>query len=308
MNQFRNILYVSHGIQDETNGLKQALSLARNNSAVLRVLVVYPEFPKSHQEYLGVYENALMQRMKQALETTQKAMDLPLQAVPVEVLGGHARASGIVRDVVRHRHDLVIKQAEPRATGKGLQAIDVELLRQCPVPVWLSRPIARSRDEMRVAVAVDAQLDTPGERQLALDLLRMGRAVADTCSGVLQVISCWDYEFENFLRGSIWSKVPEDEVARIVREVEAGSRTSLDGLLQEAAIGGKVELAHPRGNPVDMIPRQVQSLQIDILVIGTLGRTGIAGYVIGNTAENVIQAVDCSLLALKPGGFVSPAA
>lgn len=308
MNQFRNILYVSHGIQDETNGLKQALALARNNAAVLRVLVVYPEFPKSHQEYIGVYENALMQRMNQALETTQKALGLPLQAVTVDVRGGHAHAATIVRDVLHYRHDLVIKQAESRHDGRGLQAIDMALLRQCPVPVWLSRPIARSREEMRVAVAVEARVDTPGERQLALDLLRLARMVADSCSGMLHVISCWDYEFENFLRGSIWSKVPEEEVARIVRDVEASSRASLDSLVQEAGIGGAVEIVHPRGNPAEMIPRQVKTLQIDVLVIGTLGRTGIAGYLIGNTAENVVQAVDCSLLALKPGDFVPPMA
>jgi len=45
---------------------------------------------------------------------------------------------------------------------------------------------------------------------------------------------------------------------------------------------------------------------IDVLVMGTLGRTGISGFIIGNTAENVVQKLECSLLALKPGGFVSP--
>ena len=38
MENFHNILYVSHGITDETGGLKQAISLARNNRAPLKVL------------------------------------------------------------------------------------------------------------------------------------------------------------------------------------------------------------------------------------------------------------------------------
>ncbi|GAM59013.1 universal stress protein family 1 [Vibrio ishigakensis] len=42
------------------------------------------------------------------------------------------------------------------------------------------------------------------------------------------------------------------------------------------------------------------------MVMGTLARTGIPGIVIGNTAENIVQAVSCSLVALKPPGFVSP--
>jgi nucleotide-binding universal stress UspA family protein len=42
--------------------------------------------------------------------------------------------------------------------------------------------------------------------------------------------------------------------------------------------------------------------------MGTVARTGIPGLLIGNTAEGVLNQVDCSLLALKPEGFVSPVA
>lgn len=45
---------------------------------------------------------------------------------------------------------------------------------------------------------------------------------------------------------------------------------------------------------------------MDILVMGTVARTGIPGFIIGNTAENVFQKLSCSLMALKPQGFVSP--
>jgi len=45
---------------------------------------------------------------------------------------------------------------------------------------------------------------------------------------------------------------------------------------------------------------------IDLIVMGTVCRTGVAGFFIGNTAENVLQQVDCSVLTVKPEGFVSP--
>jgi nucleotide-binding universal stress UspA family protein len=47
---------------------------------------------------------------------------------------------------------------------------------------------------------------------------------------------------------------------------------------------------------------------VDLLVIGTLVRTGIPGLIIGNTAEDVLNAVDCSVLTVKPPGYVSPLA
>jgi nucleotide-binding universal stress UspA family protein len=45
---------------------------------------------------------------------------------------------------------------------------------------------------------------------------------------------------------------------------------------------------------------------IDLLVMGTVCRTGIAGFLIGNTAEEVLNQVDCSVLTVKPEGFETP--
>ena len=40
--------------------------------------------------------------------------------------------------------------------------------------------------------------------------------------------------------------------------------------------------------------------------MGTMARSGIAGLLIGNTAERVLRKLPCSVLAVKPDGFVSP--
>jgi nucleotide-binding universal stress UspA family protein len=45
---------------------------------------------------------------------------------------------------------------------------------------------------------------------------------------------------------------------------------------------------------------------IDLIVMGTIGRTGIPGLFIGNTAETVLRQVHCSVLTVKPQGFVTP--
>ncbi|MFG0289007.1 MAG: universal stress protein, partial [Rhodopirellula sp. JB044] len=47
-------------------------------------------------------------------------------------------------------------------------------------------------------------------------------------------------------------------------------------------------------------------VEADLMVMGTVCRTGIAGVLIGNTAETVLSDINCSLLALKPEGFQSP--
>jgi len=47
-------------------------------------------------------------------------------------------------------------------------------------------------------------------------------------------------------------------------------------------------------------------LQADIVVMGTVARTGISGLLIGNTAEAILDQLTCSVLAIMPPGFKTP--
>ncbi|MDK1310071.1 universal stress protein [Pseudoalteromonas sp. R96] len=49
-----------------------------------------------------------------------------------------------------------------------------------------------------------------------------------------------------------------------------------------------------------------QKHQIDLIVMGTVGRVGIPGLIIGNTAESILEQTQCSILAIKPKGFQTP--
>lgn len=40
----------------------------------------------------------------------------------------------------------------------------------------------------------------------------------------------------------------------------------------------------------------------------TVARTGLSGVIIGNTAEDVLNSIACSVVAIKPASFVSPTA
>ncbi|UZE96145.1 universal stress protein [Alkalimarinus alittae] len=61
-----------------------------------------------------------------------------------------------------------------------------------------------------------------------------------------------------------------------------------------------------QGTPDRELPKLADSLEADLVVMGTVARTGVAGLLIGNTAEAVLPQLRCSVLAIKPNGFVSP--
>jgi len=115
MQRFNNILFVSHGVTDETEALKQALSLARNNKAELKALIVWPEFPKKMADYKGKYKASLVEQLEASIKAIREIVKVSEADVPmrIEVESGDTPAIRIIHHVLKDATDLVIKEAEP---------------------------------------------------------------------------------------------------------------------------------------------------------------------------------------------------
>jgi universal stress protein E len=60
------------------------------------------------------------------------------------------------------------------------------------------------------------------------------------------------------------------------------------------------------GTPWREINRLVQEVHAELLVIGSIGRSGISGMLLGNTAERLLGSCSSSVLTLKPADFHCP--
>jgi universal stress protein E len=54
------------------------------------------------------------------------------------------------------------------------------------------------------------------------------------------------------------------------------------------------------GLPEEVIAQTAEELDAELVVMGTIGRTGLSGALIGNTAEHVVDLLQCDILAIKP--------
>lgn len=302
MRQFKSLLFVTNGIHDDSDALKQAIALAVDHNAKVTVLISYPDLPRGMADYTLAYE-------KQRLEIVEKRVaDLTkgkATGVNIEIEGGALPADRIVRRVLKNKYDVVVKAAAD-ADGKGFAALDMDLLRKCPCPVWLCRPLGRKDGVMDIAVAIDPRGDEDDvARGLSLNLLQLASRLAAMTRARLNVVSCWDYAYEDFMRNSSFGKTPEPEIRAAVEAERSEHLAAVESLLAASGIEG-YKLHHLRGRPETMIPDLVVEANIDLLVMGTVARTGIPGFLIGNTAENILRRIPCSLMAAKPDGFVSP--
>ncbi|AMQ28721.1 TPA: universal stress protein [Legionella pneumophila] len=308
MHRFHNILFVSHGIKDETEVLQLTLRLAAESQAQLRILITCPPFPDTLSEYKASYEEYLIDKMNKTIQLAKSGLGLSKKKIPIpiEVECGSMPDVRIIRHVLKHSHDLLIKEAETLESRKGFKAVDMELLRKCPCALFLYRPLKNTLQDIRVAVAIDPKDEEPVAQDLSLRLLEVSHSLNAFYQGKLRIVSCWDFVLENYLRDSVWLKISETELEKMVVEEKHTHSLLLRELIKRSHISGESQIEHLKGHPEDAIPHLITHKKIDILVMGTVARTGIAGFIIGNTAENILQKINCSLLALKPQGFVSP--
>ncbi len=89
------------------------------------------------------------------------------------------------------------------------------------------------------------------------------------------------------------------------REVKDRQRAETDSKLQNQLEkfpqATKVDVATNvrLGVPYQAILKEAQEKKIDLIVIASLGRTGIAKYLIGSVARNVVNGSKCPVLVIK---------
>lgn len=60
-----------------------------------------------------------------------------------------------------------------------------------------------------------------------------------------------------------------------------------------------------KGTPHGEVPALIARIEVDPLIMGTVARTGVPGFIAGNTAETILNPIDCSVPAIKMPGSVT---
>jgi len=315
MHRFKNILLVcdERGIHDEVIG--RAIWLAKANGATITLVDVVETAPGELARTFGALPGARAHDIEiEVLEFHRARVARiagPIKSEGIEtreiVLQGTAFVE-IIRKVLRGGHDLVMKGAagEAEGTSRFFGSTDLHLLRKCPCPVWIMKK-GRRRKYARLLAAID--LDEGDQQKDALNTLIMDFAtsLSETDGSDLHVMNVWQVPEEDTLRNSGFARVSDAEVDALVESKRRHSESKLNELLQRYPDKGKECHVHlPKGAAREVIPEFARKQRVELIVMGTVGRTGISGFIIGNTAEAILNQVECSVLAVKPPGFNTP--
>lgn len=297
----KKILFITHSQKDYHQTLSRAISLAQEFQASLSVMALCPPFPYDLKSYRDNYTRSLEEHYERQLSVAMTQLDIKPKAVQISLSLEESSKPAllILKKIEEECIDLLVKEAQDQSPQAGFKALDMTLLRQCPCPILIDKEKPNSQGKAKVAVAIDPK-ETGEGRQLSFQLLDFAQKLASESNRVLNIVSCWDYEFEEYLRSNVWVNIEDKELMRLILKEQDEHQLALQELLAQAKLNVEYDIHLLRGKPFVAIPTFVKDKNIDILVMGTVGRTGLKGFLIGNTAENTFQHLTCSLLAMKP--------
>lgn len=203
---------------------------------------------------------------------------------------------------IEGHYDLLIvgTRSRSKATRMLFGSTAQKLIRNAPCPVWVVKP-EEMRDIREIAVATD--LSDSGR-----PALNAGIEVARGLSARLFVVHAVDMgELSTLLMAGVHTEEIAAARTRMIEDAQSGLQQQLAATDYRTLQHG-VKLEVIEGSADDAIPKFVAENEIDILVLGTHGRKGFSRLLLGNTAERILPSVQCSVIAVKPEGFVSPGA
>lgn len=325
MKRFEKILCVLEPGKVCKPVLERAVKLVENNQADLTVINVI-ELAESEVKLLKYssppadWRSMIIHRHEQQLISLIEPYHREIQAkIQIKMLTGIPFLE-IVREVLRGGYDLVIKMTEPQDwLGRVFGSDDMHLLRKCPCPLWLIKPIS-PKTCRRVLAAVDVSADFPPEELLVRqalnrNVIELAGSLALSEFAALHIVHVWEAFGENFIRNRAPFVHPTSEkIAIYVEQVRKQHRQDVDALMgemtrklgQEAMDYIKPQIHLIKGTARKEVPVLAKQIDADLIVMGTVARTGIPGFIMGNTAETILNQIECSVVAIKPPGFSTP--
>jgi nucleotide-binding universal stress UspA family protein len=193
---------------------------------------------------------------------------------------------GVIQQVLRGNHDLLIVSTRNKSIAESmLGSTSLEIMRRCPCPIWAVKPEKNERKKIMVGIHFDNKLEDRNE-SLNKELLRLTSMFKRVTTEELHLVNV---------------------VNKSTPEVNAKNLSDIEALVAQSNTSDlKVSIEILEGDVTKVLSAYARDNSIALVMLGMLARTGLVGFFIGNTAEKILDDLDCSVVTVKPKNFVSP--
>jgi universal stress protein E len=225
---------------------------------------------------------------RKRLETLAKRLRRRGIKASTTVRWDYPSCESIIREAARFGADLIVAECHPTAHHAPwlVHFADWELQRKCTTPVLLIKS-RRRYHRPKVLAAFDPARANGKPANLDEEVLRYASTIAQALHGALHALHSYEPTHPRPL-----------EAKNEAWHAAAG----LTDLLRWSAVPEKQRHVVP-GHAVDAIEEVAGQLDTSIVALGTISRSGLSRLIVGNTAEHVLDRLQCDVLIVKPRNF-----
>lgn len=306
MNTLEHILVVIDENSQSQLALARAVTLAQVAGARITAMSCIYDFSYEMTTMLSSQERQAMRDAMVAQRTLwlQDLIDTQFndyKPIELQVVWHNRPFEAIIDNVITSTFDLVIKSTKQQDTLKSLlfTPTDWHLIRKCPSPVLLVKN-TDWMDNGKILAAVHTGSNAHHHQSLNNKIVNIANKLASMIKATVHLVNAYPSTPVNL---SI--EVPEFDADQYHSAIKTHHQKFVNVLATKHQINPK-HLHIKEGLAEEVIPSVSQSINAELIVIGTIGRTGFSAAIIGNTAEHIINDINCDVLAIKPDGYVSP--
>ncbi|MFT6344279.1 MAG: universal stress protein E [Paraglaciecola sp.] len=304
---YQKILAVIEPELSTQKSLARAIEIASMNGASITAFLSIYDFSYEMTTMLSMDER---ENMRQAVidDRTDWLVNLVSEkfshhkvSIDVKIVWHNRPYESIIYEVIDKGYDLIVKGTQQHDSLKSVifTPTDWHIMRKAPVPVLL----VKEHDWPcggQILAAINVGVDDDNHISLNEEITKQALHFAKLLSSNVHLVNSFPGTPANIV-----IEIPEfdpttyDESAKLHHEQ----------CMQVHSEKHHINKQHCHvaiGLPEDVITQYAAQLDAELVVLGTIGRQGISAALLGNTAEHVIDKLNCDVLTIKPYGFVSP--
>lgn len=235
-------------------------------------------------------EKKALQQRQQELKQLITKRKIKTSAITIKTQWSKDIAPAIVAFCNKSPVAMVIKSAH-RSESFLYTSTDWLLLRKCAAPVMITANKSWKK-KTRVVAAIDFATQSKSKIKLNHKIIQQAQSLASALGDSLHI--AYALQIPQAL-----ADMDLIDGKQYAKEKRKSLKPTIATFCQQYAID--TANVHIKQGPAErVIPSTANALKADVLVVGTTGRKGLKGKLIGNTAEAILTHLQTDILAVKP--------
>jgi len=295
MFEHRHIIVLLDPSEESAVAVEKAAHIARISGSKLTLFssgydgalnTLHPHTENARDSYLS--------RLLDGLNTLAEVARLKNIKVNIEAVWDKHAGTALLSYLTGNPADLVVKATHHQNVIQRtfFSQTDWELIRHCPVPLLLTKSTSW-HDKITITAAVDPVRTNDKPDFLDDHIIKCGLDMKSTLDAQLQLLHVYDPT-----PLMIYLDQPAINSTDIGEEIRKQHLEALAELAQSKGIDkelAKLEM----GSPVQVIPDYLYEYDIDIVIMGAVSRSGLERWLLGHTAEKVLDRITVDILIAK---------